>query len=117
MTLTVQWLNEMFRMWGDRIDKPLEEYLLATYEEEPFPYEWSGEDLFEQIRKRISQYEQGILDISIPSKEERLRDRYESLQDSYVELRHETELLRGLISKAINLLDENTSKKSKSHPF
>ncbi len=39
MTLTIKFLNEMFRQWGDHIDKSLETYLLATYEEESFPNE------------------------------------------------------------------------------
>ena len=101
MTLTVNFLNEMFRQWGDRIDKPLETYLLATYEEEPFPYQWSEQDLYEQIRKLIHQYEQGALDISVPSKEERQKIRYESLKDSYLELLGETIQLRKLVGDAI----------------
>ena len=76
MTLIVKFLNEMFRIWGDKIDKPLEEYLLATYEEEPFPEEWSEQDLYEQIRKLIIRYEQGELDITVPSVEERYKSRY-----------------------------------------
>ena len=55
MTLTVKFLNEMFRIWGDKIDQPLEKYLLTTYEKEPFPEEWSEQDLYEQIRKLIHQ--------------------------------------------------------------
>ena len=89
MILTVRFLNEMFRIWGDKIDNPLEEYLLATYEEEPFPYEWSEQDLYEQIRKLILQYEQGELDITVPYVEERQKIRYESLKDSYIQLLHE----------------------------
>ena len=54
----------MFRQWGDHIDKTLETYLLATYEEEPFPYEWSEQDLYEQVRKLIFQYEQGNLEMA-----------------------------------------------------
>jgi len=97
MTLTIRFLNEMFRQWGNRIDKPLEIYLLATYEEEPFPNEWSEQDLYEQIRKLIFQYEQGKLDIAIPSTEERLKMSYESLKDSYMELLSETIHLRKVI--------------------
>jgi hypothetical protein len=96
----------MFRMCGDRIDKPLEEYLLATYEEEPFPNEWSEQDLYEQIRKLILQYNQGKLDITIPSVEERQRIRYEALKDSYLELLGETNRLKGVIENTRRLLDK-----------
>jgi len=63
MTVTVKFLNEIFRQMGYRIDKPLESYLLDTYREEPFPYEWTEQDLYEQIRKIIHQYNQGMLPI------------------------------------------------------
>jgi hypothetical protein len=118
MTLTVKFLNEMFRQWGDRIDKPLETYLLATYEEEPFPYEWTEQDLYEQIRKIIYQYEQGILDVNIPSTEERHRIRYESLKESYLKLLHENIRLQELISNAKSLLEaSNHLKEIKDNSF
>ncbi|HIT90460.1 MAG TPA: hypothetical protein IAC41_08600 [Candidatus Merdenecus merdavium] len=105
----------MFRIWGDRIDKPLEQYLLATYEEEPFPYEWSEQDLYEQIRKLIIQYNQGKLDITIPSAEERLRIRYETLKDSYLDLLAETNRLNNLIKNTRRLLNIDLDFNSSSH--
>ena len=105
MTLTIRFLNEMFRIWGDRIDKPLGEYLLATYEEEPFPYEWSEQDLYEQIRKLMLQYNQGKLDITIPSSEERQRIRYEALKDSYIELLSEINGLKEIIKSTRRILN------------
>ena len=109
MTLTRKFLNEIFRIWGDRIDKPLEAYLLATYEEEePFPYEWSEQDLYEQIRKLIFQYQHGELDIAIPSAEERQKIRYEALKDNYIELLRETIHLREIIQKTKNIIETST---------
>ena len=107
MTLTKKFLNEMFRIWGDHIDEPLETYLMATYEEEPFPYEWSEQDLYEQIRKLILQYEDGILDISIPSYQERQMMRYDALKESYLELLREAIALRDTISSAAEILGKN----------
>lgn len=107
MTLTIKFLNEMFGIWGDHIDKPLEAYLLATYEEEPFPYEWSEQDLYEQIRKLIFQYEEGMLDINVPSYQERQRMRYDDLKESYLELLGEVTELRDTISGAAKLLSKN----------
>ena len=107
MTLTKKFLNEMFRIWGDNIDKPLETYLMAAYEEEPFPYEWSEQDLYEQIRKLVLQYEQGKLDITIPSAEERCKMRYESLKGSYLELLDETIRLREVIGNTRRMLEKS----------
>ena len=107
MILTVRFLNEMFRIWGDKIDQPLEEYLLAIYEEEPFPEEWSEQDLYEQIRKLICQYEQGELDITVPSVEERWKSRYESLKDCYIQLWHEFNDLKDVIEKSKKMLGKS----------
>ena len=97
----------MFRQWGDQIDKPLEAYLMATYEEDPFPYEWSEQDLYEQIRKLIFQYEKGVLDISVPEPQERQKMRYDDLKESYLELLGEVTELRGTISGVAKLLGRN----------
>ena len=107
MILTVRFLNEMFRIWGDKIDNPLEEYLLATYEEEPFPYEWSEQDLYEQIRKLILQYEQGELDITVPSVEERWKIRYESLKDSYLQLLQDSNHIRDIVENTRKMLEKS----------
>jgi hypothetical protein len=69
------------------IDKTLERYILSEYEEEPFPYEWSEQDLYEQIRKLVNAYNGGCLSIpSIPSKYKRLQKRYESLHSDFLDL-------------------------------
>ncbi|WP_368487923.1 hypothetical protein [Clostridium sp. BJN0013] len=107
----------MFRTWGDHIDKPLEQYLLAMYEEEPFPYEWSEQDLYEQIRKLILQYNQGELDITIPSAEERQRVRYEALKDSYLELLRETNHLKSIIKNTRAILDNGCKASSDDEIF
>lgn len=36
MTLTVGFLHEMFRQWGERIDIPLKEYLLTFFKRNLF---------------------------------------------------------------------------------
>jgi hypothetical protein len=105
MKLTIQFLDRMLRKWGYRIDEPLETYLLAAFEEDPFPYKWSKVDLHDQVRKLIIKYEEGSLDVSIPPLEERQRARYESLKESYVELLQENTQLRAIINQSINLLE------------
>ena len=97
----------MFRQWGDQIDKPLENYLMATYEEDPFPYEWSEQDLYEQVRKLIFQYKDGMLDISVAEPQERLRMRYYDMKESYLELLGEVTELRDTIGAATKLLGES----------
>ena len=80
----INYLRENCRM---RIDKALESYILSVYEEEPFPYEWSEQDLYEQIRKLSRAYDKGELTIpAIPSKYARLLKRYNDLQNEIVDL-------------------------------
>ena len=119
MILTTIFLKEMFRQWGDHIDKPLEAYLMATYEEDPFPYEWREQDLYEQIRKLIFQYEEGVLDISVPEPQERQRMRYDDLKESYMELLGEVTELRDTISGAAKLLGKSShiSREDSLAPF
>jgi len=97
----------MFRQWGDHIDKSLETYLMATYEEDPFPYEWSEQDLYEQIRKLIIQYEDGMLDVNVPEPQERQRMRYNNLKENYLKLLKEVTELHGTIGAAAKLLGES----------
>ena len=100
MILTTKFLNEMFRQWGDHIDKPLEVYLLATYEDEPFPYEWSEQDLYEQIRKLAMTHKKGKLDTTVKPPIQRLRERYEELQGEYMDLAFDVQAL-------LHILEEN----------
>lgn len=104
MILTVRFLHEMFRQCGESIDVPLEEYLLATFEEEPFPHEWSEQDLFEQVPKIITQYKYGSLDINIPAPMERQKLRFEELKESYIEQLREVFKLRETINSAAKIL-------------
>ena len=64
MTITRRRINEMRTHGRMRIDAELEEIILARYEEiilarygeEPEPYEYTEQDLHEQIRKLVYQY-------------------------------------------------------------
>ncbi|HBN96700.1 MAG TPA: hypothetical protein DDZ66_10405 [Firmicutes bacterium] len=42
-------------------------YLLAKYREEPFPYQFTEQDLYEHIRQDIQDYKAGRLDVTAPS--------------------------------------------------
>ncbi|WP_319561057.1 hypothetical protein [Marispirochaeta sp.] len=56
MTITRKWIEQLRSNCRLRIDAQLEELILAQYGVEPEPYEYSEQDLYEQIRKLISQY-------------------------------------------------------------
>lgn len=56
MTITRKQIEQLRSNCRLRIDAQLEEMIIAQYGIEPEPYEYSEQDLYEQIRKLISQY-------------------------------------------------------------
>jgi hypothetical protein len=56
MTITRKRINGMRTHGRMRIDAELEEIILAEYGVEPEQYEYSEQDLHEQIRKLVYQY-------------------------------------------------------------
>lgn len=107
MILKRSYLNYIKQHYGFYIDEPLTKYLLARYEEEHFPYEYSEQDLDEQIRKLIYQYEQGTLDISVKSPKQRLKDNYEALKDFCLDILKENEYLKDENLNLKKVLTEN----------
>jgi hypothetical protein len=87
MTATKRYVNHLRNKCFFYIDEALERYILSIYEEEPFPNEWSEQDLYEQIRKLVCAYNRGELVIPvIPSKYNRLKNRYLDLQNDISDL-------------------------------
>jgi len=82
------------------IDERFEAYILAEYEEEPFPNEWSEQDLYEQIRKLAMTHKKGKLDTTVKPPIQRLRERYEELQGEYMDLAFDVQAL-------LHILEEN----------
>ena len=56
MTITRKQIDQMRVECRIRIDAALEELILAQYGGEPEPYEYTEQDLHEQIRKVIDRY-------------------------------------------------------------
>ena len=61
------------------IDESLKRCLLDEYGEEPFPYEWSEQDLYEQIRKISYRYESLKKDRDAVARHALLEYRYRNL--------------------------------------
>ena len=58
MTLTKEMIAGLRFPGRTDIDSKLESFLLKHYGAEPYPHEYSEQDLYEQARKRISRYNQ-----------------------------------------------------------
>jgi len=56
MTLTKEMIARLRFPGRMAIDHRLETFLLTHYGREPYPYEYSEQDLYEQVRKEIYRY-------------------------------------------------------------
>ena len=116
----VEYLRETYQM---NIPKELEAFLLEEYCEEPFPYEYSEQDLYEQIRKLGKKYHDGLLNVVLKGSEYQLKQRYEALKDEYIvltrekqNLEDEVEKLKGMLLKQ-GLTLTNLVKKTEEYDF
>lgn len=72
-------------------------YLLIKYAEEPFPYEFSGQDLYTNIKNDIRDYEVGELDITVKSPSDRWCEEREYLKTLYIEKAARHVILRNML--------------------
>jgi len=71
------------------IPNDLKQYLLLTYSQEPFPYVYSVQDLYENIQKDIASYECGKLDVAVKRPADSWREEREHLKKLYIEKAYE----------------------------
>lgn len=107
MIVTKAYLKKLQQHCQFEIDAPLARYLLAEYGVEPFPNEYSEQDLCEQIRKLVNQYQQGTLHIQLKSPKQRLKERYETLQKCHLILLSENAALNEEISQLKKILSQS----------
>lgn len=118
MIVTKKFIQKMRQKYNLEINDKLEEYLLTEYEEEPFPYEWTAQDLAEQIKSHVKSYKNGELDVTIKPPTERLRERYEALKEEYMDLACEAHLLMKVVEEAgLTLPDELSDDEDDDLPF
>lgn len=67
MTINNEIIKGLENAYRKAIPAGLRMYLIAKYAEEPFPYEYSEQDLYMNIRKDINRYEAGELDVTVKS--------------------------------------------------
>lgn len=85
MTITKAIIKELEHTYRRYLPVDLKRYLLVKYSEEPFPYEYSEQDLYTNIHDDIRDYESGKLDITVKGLSERWKDERNYLQNIYVE--------------------------------
>lgn len=99
----IKYLSKGYHM---NIPKELEDFLLEEYGEEPFPNEYSEQDLYEQIRKMEMNYHKGLLNITLRGPELLLKQRYETLKDEYIDAMHKVRSLEDEVENLKKLLQK-----------
>ncbi len=85
----------------------LKKYLLVQYGQEPFPYEFSEQDLYANIERDIRAYEAGELNITLQSPSELWQKEREYLQNLYIEKCHEARELADYVAELEWMLAQN----------
>lgn len=106
MVISKTMLKKLEHSYGS-FPSELKQYLLVHYSEEPFPYEYSEQDLYENIRRDICAYKAGELDVKIKSPSERWQEEREYLQELYIEKCQEVHALTEYIVELEKILSEH----------
>lgn len=91
----------------DSIAEELKQYLLVKYAQEPFPYEYSEQDLYSNIERDINAFESNTLDVTIKAPSEQWQEEREYLQALYFDKSCETRELLEYITELERLLSEH----------
>lgn len=113
MTINETIVKELENKWGRLFPDELKRYLLVKYAEEPFPYEFSQQDLYANIKRDINAYDAGKLDVTLKSQLQRLQKEREYLQNLYAEKCYELRELSDYVTELEQILTENGLESSK----
>ena len=95
------------------LPEDLKAYLLVEYAQEPFPHEFSEQDLYTNIERDIRSYEAGELDVTIKSSFERWQEERDYLQNLYIEKFREVRELEDYVTELERMLSEHGFESSK----
>jgi len=113
MTINKAIIEEFEHMHCKPFSSNLKRYLFLKYEKDPFPHEFSEQDLYTNIRQDICNYEVGELDVTVKSLNECWQQEREQLQDLYIEKCSELIDLEEYIAELEEILSEHGIKSSR----
>ena len=113
MTINQAIIRELEHTYRRSFPNDLKRYLLVKYAQEPFPYEFSEQDLYTNIEHDIHAYEVGDLDVTLKSSSERWQEEREYLQSLYIEKCHEVRDIEAYVQELELILSEHGLESSK----
>lgn len=106
-------IKELEATYRKHFTDEFKQYLLVKYGQEPFPYEYTEQELYTNIRRDIRAYEAGELDVTVKSPAERWQEEREYLQNLYAEKACEVRELADYILELERMLSEHGLESSK----
>jgi hypothetical protein len=113
MTINKRIIKDLEHSLRRFLPKELKTYLLMKYEREPFPYEYSEQDLYTNIEKDIYAFDAGELDITNKSLSKRWEEEYQYLQELYIDKCYELHKIEDYVQELELLITEHGLKSSK----
>jgi len=113
MTINKSIIEELEHIHRKPLPSDLKRYLLLKYEAEPFPHEFSEQDLYTNIRQDICNYEAGELAVTVKSLYECWQQERDQLQDLYIEKCSELSNLERYIAELEEIISEHGIKSSR----
>lgn len=107
MTINKPIIRELEHTYRRSFPNDLKRYLLVKYAEEPFPYEFTEQDLYANIRRDIRDYEAGELDVTVKSPSERWQEEREHLKNLYIEKSCEARDLKEYVAELEQMLSDH----------
>ena len=92
---------------GQPLPRELRKYLWIKYSVEPFPYEYTEQDLHENIRRDIRDYLGGTLDITEKNPLTSCNERIKSLQDMFIGMLYDKCQLELYVAELEHTLSEH----------
>lgn len=112
MTINKKIIRELETIYKKSIPDDLKKYLLVKYEQEPFPYEFSEQDLYTNIERDIRDYEADELDVTVKNSSERWAEEREYLQNLYIEKSRVAHDLEAYVAELEHILSEHSLESS-----
>jgi len=107
MVITPKIIEELEHTNRKVFPQEFKRYLLVKYAEEPFPNEFSEQDLCAIIQNDIRDYETEKLDITVKSPSELWLEEREYLQNLYIEKSREARDLEDYVAELEHILSEH----------
>lgn len=107
MIMNKKRLKGLEAIYRKHFSEEFRQYLLVKYGQEPFPYEFSEQDLDTNIDHDICAYEAGKLDVTVKNPSERWLEEREYLQNLYIAKAREAQELADYVAELERMLSEH----------